>query len=143
MSIEHDLNRIANALEAIVSHSCGNKAATTAAPLNAPVVETEPDPLDTHAKRGRPRKEELQPAVDTTPVKSTELITEQTLREELRQFIVRHEARGKNKGMEAAADLLKKFNAKTVSTIKLEDYATIVEHCRKDKVANATATTKK
>lgn len=130
MGIENDLKRIADALEMLVEQN--GKISTlhvTAAPAEAA------DPLAVPAKRGRPAKDPVAaapaaPAPDATP---KEKITEQVLREELRQYIVRHETKGKGKGMEAATAVLVKFNAKTVSTIKPEDYAAIVELCREDK----------
>lgn len=132
MGIENDLKRIADALEKLVEQ---NSNISTINLTSAEVEATLP------AKRGRPAKVEtpaapaapVEPETPTAPVAPTEKITEQALREELRQFIVRHETKGKNKGMEAAVDLLNKYNAKSVNTIKPTDYAAIVAFCREDK----------
>lgn len=142
MSIETDLKRIADALETIASHVTSGKV--TAAPAAAAEVVDDPLATTSDKKRGRPVKDKTEPTANgtgaATPAAEAkpagEKVTEQVLREELRQFIVRHEAKGKNKGMEAAADLLKKYGAKTVSTIKPEDYAAIVDFCRKDKASD-------
>lgn len=141
MGLEQDIKRIADALEALAAHRT-NGVVTTAAPA---VTEPAADPLDPpiEKKRGRPVGTGADKPAPAAPPASTVKITEQELRDELRQFIVRHESKGKNKGMEAAADLLKKFNAKTVSTIKPEDFAAIVEHCKKDKAAYDAAAAKK
>ena len=153
MPIENDLKRIADALEGqltIMQKMYGNGGGTITTTTPAPVETTADDPLAVpgEKKRGRPRKEEaaaVETVAEAAPVSAApkEKVTEQLLREELRQYIVRHESKGKGKGMEAASALLVKFNAKTVSTIKPEDYAAIVEHCRKDKAAYDAANGKK
>lgn len=138
MGLEQDIKRIADAVEIIAAHITSK--GTTAAPAKPEKEKKPKEEKDAGAGAGAgagPAAAEAQPAA------STEKITEQVLREELRQYIVRHETKGKNKGMEAAADLLKKYNAKTVSTIKPEDYAAIVAHCREDKKKYDAATGKK
>jgi hypothetical protein len=147
MSIETDLKRIADALDIIAAHVTAN---TTMPAKDAVDGDTggDVDPLEVTSKKkvGRPARSlsstangaeavpTAAPAVDPVePAAPQEKISEQMLREELRQYIMRHETKGKGKGMEAAANILKKYDAKTVSTIKPENYKAIVDFCREDK----------
>lgn len=151
MSIETDLNRLANAVESLVSVLKGN----TTQPLKTAVVDAAPvrtedvfEAPPVKRPQGRPRKEVVdaepaEAAPTPTPAVAKEVISETVLREELRQLIVRYEGYGKGRGMEKAAELLAKYHAKTVSTIKPEDYNAIVEYCREDKKRHDAAATRK
>lgn len=137
MSIEQSLERIAAAFERYANAlESANGSGTTVIAKRSIVAEpaTDVDP---------PVLEAPQESAPVVPDEPKEQISEQMLREELRQLIVRNESKGKNKGMEKASEILKKFGAKTVGAIKPEDYADIVQLCREDKKKHAAAAAKK
>lgn len=131
MGIEVDLKRIADAVEVIATFCAQAGSADPKAPKRERKANTTTEAVD------------VDPPAPAPAAPAAKRITEQELREELRQFIVRHETKGKGKGMEAATELLKKFGAKTVSTIKEDNYGPIVKFCQEDKKAHDAANAKK
>lgn len=118
MALEDSLRSIAESLLRIESHLKGVdlKIAAVAGPAlaAAPVNPTVAAPAVT---------EEL--AADIK-------ITEPVLRENLRQLIVRNEAKKKGSGMDAAKDILAIFGAKAIGQLKVADYAAVVKACKND-----------
>ena len=120
MSIENDLNRIANALERIAATKMVETAITTGAEARTTVdqaLETLGTVVNTAKKVGRPAKTEKPAPMPEAPV--APVITKDDVTDALREFV-------RVKGQAPALAILQKSGAGRISEIKEDKYAELL-----------------
>jgi hypothetical protein len=110
MSIENNIERIANALEAIAQHYTGHL------PLLPASKGTDEVPAPKKGRPGKPAKPAPEPDAEDTPAASESEFTKEQVRAALQNLPTR----------EAGLEILGKFNAPTLSALKESDYAAVM-----------------